>query len=262
MADDNAQYRDTVANYLREKKEISLIGTASDGWECLEQIAKYSPDIIVLDMVMPRLDGLGVLEQLKNKENSPKVIILSAFSNDSMIHRAITKGASDYLLKPYDLEGLYTRIMDVLADYPDVNHTEGLVLGHHSAVVKDELQKNGKRPGKGNPEVDVTTLLHDMGIPAHVKGYQYLRDAILMALEDTQLLSAITKVLYPTIAEKYETTASRVERAIRHAIELGWQHGNVDLMTDYFGYSIRQTKGKPTNSEFIAMVSDRMRLNY
>ena len=262
LADDNVQYRDTIANYLKDKEDIEVIGTAGDGWECLEQIAKYSPDLLVLDMVMPRMDGIGVLDHLKDQKVNLKVIVLSAFSNDSMIHRAITKGASDYLLKPYDLDGLYSRITDVLTDNPDTSRSGEFVFEHHKTVVTETLKQNGRTPGRRNAEQDITTLLHDMGIPAHVKGYQYLREAILMVLQDIRLLGSVTKKLYPKIAEKYATTASRVERAIRHAIELGWEHGNVDLMTEYFGYTVNLAKGKPTNSEFIAMVSDRMRLSY
>ena len=173
------------------------------------------------------------------------------------------KGAVDYLIKPFDLEGIYERVKDVGVLYPSMVMECGgmngnLALADTAAAYHVSYPVRKRKP----MEVEVTALLHDMGVPAHVKGYQYLRDAILMILNDQQLLTAITKDLYPKIAEKYNTTPSRVERAIRHAIELAWDRGNVDLMTEYFGYTINFERGKPTNAEFIAMVSDRIRLDY
>ena len=262
LTDDNQQFTNILANFLGEKSDIEVVGTAIDGWDCLEKIERLEPDLVLLDLIMPRLDGLGVLDRMQNLSVRPKVIMLTAFANDAMIQRVMMKGASDYLIKPFDMEGIYERIKDVCRFYPNMGRENGGTMGNlalaEPASVYQVRQVKQRKP----VEVEVTSLLHDMGVPAHVKGYQYLRDAILMTLEDVHLLSGITKDLYPKIALKYDTTPSRVERAIRHAIELAWGRGNIDLMTEYFGYTINLEKGKPTNSEFIAMVSDRIRLNY
>ncbi len=264
LVDDNQHFTTVLENFLREKEDVEVVGVAADGWAGLEIIERSQPDVVLLDMIMPRLDGLGVLDRLQEVQMRPKVIMLTAYLNESMIQRAIAKGAVDYLIKPFELEGIYERIKDVYYVYPDMVMECGTVFGN--LALSSELPMYMARPlpiKRRKPvEVEVTSLLHDMGVPAHVKGYQYLRDSILMILQDIQILPSITKDLYPKIAEKYGTTPSRVERAIRHAIELAWDRGNVDLMTEYFGYSINLEKGKPTNSEFIAMVSDRIRLNY
>ena len=268
VVDDNLQFVSVLENYLQEKSDIQVVGTASDGWSGLELIESYQPDVVLLDMIMPRLDGLGVLDRLQVLRNRPKVIMLTAYFNENIMQRAMMKGASDYLIKPFELEGIYERIKDVASQktvmYPDMVYETGNRMGNMAFAESASVYQASRilTPRRKPMEVEVTALLHDMGVPAHVKGYQYLRDAILMSLEDPQLSTSITKELYPKIAEKYTTTASRVERAIRHSIELAWDRGNVDLMTEYFGYSINLTKGKPTNAEFIAMVSDRMRLNY
>ncbi len=264
LVDDNQHFTTVLESFLREKEDVEVVGVAADGWSGLELIEKHHPDVVLLDMIMPRLDGLGVLDRLQELPEQPKVIMLTAYLNESMIQRAMMKGAVDYLIKPFELEGIYERIKDVHFVYPEMVMECGAVFGN--LALGGEVPMYMPRPipiKRRKPvEVEVTSLLHDMGVPAHVKGYQYLRDAILMILQDIHLLTSITKDLYPKIAEKYSTTPSRVERAIRHAIELAWDRGNVDLMTEFFGYSINLEKGKPTNSEFIAMVSDRIRLNY
>lgn len=263
LADDNQKFAGILENFLDEKEDIEVVGTAADGWECLEKIEALAPDVVLLDMIMPRLDGIGVLDRIQNMQNRPKVIMLTAFANENMIQRAMMKGAMDYLVKPFELEGIYERIKDVCRFCPNAVMESGAVIGNLALAAPTPVYQAGRpAPRRKSLEVEVTSLLHDMGVPAHVKGYQYLRDAILMILEDSHLLSGITKDLYPKIALKYDTTPSRVERAIRHAIELAWGRGNIDLMTEYFGYTINLEKGKPTNSEFIAMVSDRIRLNY
>ncbi len=263
LADDNQQFCNILENFLKEKNDVEVVGVAADGWECLEKVEAHHPDVLVLDMIMPRLDGIGVLDRLQSMQVRPKVIMLTAFNNESMIQRAMMKGASDYLVKPFELEGIYERVKDVCRFYPNAVMEGGGTVGNLALSEQLSTYQPVRPTQKRKPlEVEVTSLLHDMGVPAHVKGYQYLRDAILMILDNIQLLSGITKDLYPKIAEKYDTTPSRVERAIRHAIELAWGRGNIDLMTEYFGYTINLEKGKPTNSEFIAMVSDRIRLNY
>lgn len=261
LADDNQKFVGILETFLDEKEDIEVVGTAADGWECLEKIEALVPDVVLLDMIMPRLDGIGVLDRIQNMQNRPKVIMLTAFANENMIQRAMMKGAVDYLVKPFELEGIYERIKDVCRFCPNAVMESGVVIGSLALAASTPVYQAGRlAPRRKSLEVEVTSLLHDMGVPAHVKGYQYLRDAILMILEDSHLLSGITKDLYPKIALKYDTTPSRVERAIRHAIELAWGRGNIDLMTEYFGYTINLEKGKPTNSEFIAMVSDRIRL--
>ncbi len=265
LVDDNQHFTTVLENFLREKDDVEVAGVAADGWAGLELIERYQPDVVLLDMIMPRLDGLGVLDRIQELSVRPKVIMLTAYLNESMIQRAIMKGAMDYLIKPFELEGIYERIKDVHCMYPSMVMESGPIMGNlalEETVPMYHLTHSMPVRKRKPVEVEVTSLLHDMGVPAHVKGYQYLRDAILMILNDIHLLTSITKDLYPKIAEKYSTTPSRVERAIRHAIELAWDRGNVDLMTEYFGYSINLEKGKPTNSEFIAMVSDRIRLNY
>lgn len=256
LVDDNQQFSGILSEFLQKKPEIEIVGTANDGWECLKKIEECTPDVVVLDMIMPKLDGLGVLDKIQNFEQKPKVIMLTAFANDSMVQRAMQKGVEDYLVKPFELEGVYERIKEVSGQVQQVVAEKA----SRYSIQNMGLKKNTVTHAP--TEVDVAALLHNMGVPAHVKGYQYLRDAIMFIFEDINLLGAITKELYPKIAEKYDTTPSRVERAIRHAIELAWSRGNIDLMTEFFGYTINLQKGKPTNSEFIAMVSDRIRLNY
>lgn len=266
ITDDNQQYAKMVEEYLRSKKDINVVGIAYGGFECVEMVRTEKPDILLLDMMMKHMDGIAVLDRLQRMSCPPKVIVLTAIASESMIERAMLKGAADYLLKPFDLECLYERIIDIGRSnygyaYPDTKQEDDMVA--EPATAYQINAKIGRGEKRRKPiEVEVTTLLHDMGVPAHVKGYQYLRDAILRALADESLIGNITKELYPKIADKYDTTPGRVERAIRHAIELAWGRGNVDLMTEYFGYTINLEKGKPTNSEFIAMVSDRIRLNY
>ena len=267
VADDNKSFAQTVTMYLQSKEDIEVTGVAYDGWECIEIIRETKPDVVLLDMLMPRLDGLAVLDRLHYMSHQPKVIMLTAYSQNSMIERAMLKGATDYLIKPFELEGIYDRVLDVCRNsyeytqYPVQSYPEMMVyepVRNYQSNVEAKKVERKRKP----VEVEVTNLLHDMGVPAHVKGYQYLRDAILRVLADDTLMGNITKDLYPKIADRYDTTPNRVERAIRHAIELAWGRGNVDLMTEYFGYSINIEKGKPTNSEFIAIMSDRIRLNY
>ncbi|MBR6756020.1 MAG: sporulation transcription factor Spo0A [Peptococcaceae bacterium] len=256
LVDDNQQFSGILSEFLQKKPEIEIVGTANDGWECLKKIEETTPDVVILDMIMPKLDGLGVLDKIQNFEHRPKVIMLTAFANDSMVQRAMQKGVEDYLVKPFELEGVYERIKEISGQ------VQTGVAEKPSRYSVQALSRNKNMSNHAPTEVDVASLLHNMGVPAHVKGYQYLRDAIMFIFEDINLLGAITKELYPKIADKYDTTPSRVERAIRHAIELAWSRGNIDLMTEFFGYTINLQKGKPTNSEFIAMVSDRIRLNY
>ncbi|MGI6552817.1 MAG: sporulation transcription factor Spo0A [Bacillota bacterium] len=241
IADDNREFCEILQEYLASNEEFEVTGIAYNGHETLKLIREKEPDVVVLDIIMPHLDGIGVLEKLSGLELSfrPKVIILTTLGQEFMTQRTVELGADYYILKPFDLEVLGTRIRQ-------------LANGQSTTVQAPVKSKN--------LDVEVTKIIHQMGVPAHIKGYQYLRDAILLVIEEISLLGAITKELYPMIAQKYQTTPSRVERAIRHAIELAWDRGNVEMMNRFFGYTINVERGKPTNSEFIAMVADKLRM--
>lgn len=241
IADDNREFCEVLKEYLENQDDMTVVGVAYNGMEALDIIKEQAPNVVVLDVIMPHLDGIGVLEKLANSGTTqkPKVIMLTAFGQETMTQRSVELGADYYILKPFDLEVLGTRIRQL---------SEGHVIPAHTPVKTRSL------------DVEVTNIIHQMGVPAHIKGYQYLRDAILFVIAEINLLGAVTKELYPMIASKYNTTPSRVERAIRHAIELAWDRGNVEMMNKFFGYTINVERGKPTNSEFIAMVADKLRI--
>ncbi|KUK32523.1 MAG: Stage 0 sporulation transcription factor Spo0A [Thermoanaerobacterales bacterium 50_218] len=243
VIDDNKEFCEILKEYLESQGDFVVTGIAYNGIQALELLKQEVPDVVILDIIMPHLDGLGVLERISSEfEVRPKIIVLTAFGQEAITRKALELGADYYILKPFDLDVLGERIRQL------VGASTGSVSGSHS-------------PAKSrNLDVEVTNLIHEMGVPAHVKGYQYLRDAIILVINDVNLLGAVTKELYPMIAEKYNTTPSRVERAIRHAIELAWSRGNIELMNRFFGYTIDVERGKPTNSEFIAMVADRLRI--
>lgn len=245
IADDNKDLCEVLREFINQQDDFVLAGIVHNGLDALEQIARTSPDVVVLDVIMPHLDGIGVLERLGSFSPRPRVILLTAFGQETLTQRAVQLGADYYLLKPFDFGVLASRIRQ-LADVSS------------SVIPAAYVNPAPARPK--NLDVAVTNIIHEMGVPAHIKGYHYLRDAILMVVNQVNLLGAITKELYPSIAEKYKTTPSRVERAIRHAIELAWDRGNVEMMNKYFGYTINLERGKPTNSEFIAMVADKLRI--
>ena len=263
LADDNREFVEIVKKFIERQEDMTLVGVAYHGNEALELIAREKPHVVLLDMIMPHLDGFGVLEKLENSSQRPKIIILTAFGQESMTKRAVNLGANYYILKPFDLETLGKRIRQLQDDFPDsFNGVQQANAGTNVKDMSNPQFSNGVLPTKTkNYEVEVTRMIHQMGVPAHVKGYQYLRDAIVNVILDVSLLGAVTKELYPMIAVKYQTTPSRVERAIRHAIELAWDRGNVDFMNRYFGYTINVDRGKPTNSEFVAMVADKLRMS-
>lgn len=241
IVDDSKKFCDVLEEFFSEQEEFHISAVANNGLEALEAIEKEVPDVIILDLIMPYLDGIGVLEKINimNLPEKPQIVILTALGQETMTQKAVELGANYYVLKPFDLPILASRIKQLY---------EG-------------ISEDSKIPTKTKDmSVEVTKVIHQMGVPAHVKGYQYLRDAILLVADEVNLIGAVTKELYPMVAEKYDTTASRVERAIRHAIELAWDRGNVDLMNKYFGYTINVERGKPTNSEFIAMVADKIRI--
>lgn len=253
IADDNREFGDILCEYLNNQHDIEVIGVARDGLEALEMITAKTPDIAILDIIMPHLDGLGVLEKVNSiqMKKRPLFIILSAVGQDKITQRALSLGAEYYIVKPFDMEVLVSRIRQL----KDTGHSQ-IIRSDYSAETKPVHYK----PVQKNLEVEVTNIMHEIGVPAHIKGYQYLRDAIMMVVKDLDIINSITKQLYPAIAREYNTTPSRVERAIRHAIEVAWSRGQIDAIDSLFGYTVSIGKGKPTNSEFIAMVADKLRL--
>ena len=244
IVDDNREFVSLLKEYLEKQDDIEVAGVAYNGVEALQAIEATDPDVVVLDIIMPYLDGIGVLERMDKQtlEKRPKVVMLTAFGQESITHRVLELGADYYILKPFDLNILTDRLRQLFSQ--------------GSAAPKAPTVRDKDR----GQDSKVTAMMHELGIPAHIKGYHYLRDAIIMVVDRVDLLSKITKELYPAIAQKYLTTPSRVERAIRHAIEVAWDRGNMDFIQRVFGHTISQEKGKPTNSEFIAMVADRLRL--
>ncbi len=263
IADDNKEFCNILSDYFLSQKDINVVGVAKDGVEVLELIEQTNPDLVVLDIIMPHLDGLGVLERLNtmNLNPMPRIIILSAVGQDKITQRAISLGADYYVVKPFDMDVLSNRIRDMFNNSissDTVRKTPVTNTTSSSSLMMDVKPKSNS--GSMDLESEITNIIHEIGVPAHIKGYMYLREAITLVVNDIELLSAVTKELYPAIAKKYNTTASRVERAIRHAIEVAWGRGQVDTINKLFGYTIHNEKGKPTNSEFIAMVADKLRL--
>lgn len=254
IADDNNDFCEILTEFLDRQQEIEVIWTAKDGLNAVDAITNEVPDVLILDIIMPHLDGLGVLEKIAtmNLEKNPKVIVLSAVGQEYITHKAINMGADYYIVKPFDFNTLTKRIYQLAGKLDGV-----------SQINKKNISKAlFKSLGNDVPdlETDITNVIHEVGVPAHIKGYQYLREAITMVVENIELLSAVTKELYPSIAKKYNTTPSRVERAIRHAIEVAWNRGKIDTINSLFGYTVHNDKGKPTNSEFIAIIADKLRL--
>ena len=262
LADDNREFVEIVKEFIERQEDMSLVGVAYHGNEALELISREEPHVVLLDIIMPHLDGLGVLEKLQYASQRPKIIILTAFGQESMTQRAVNLGSNYYILKPFDLDTLGKRIRQLQDDFSETsNGVQMSNSGSNGNMSSNSQFSSGILPPTSkNLEVEVTRMIHQMGVPAHVKGYQYLRDAIVSVVLNVSLLGAVTKELYPMIAVKYQTTPSRVERAIRHAIELAWDRGNVDFMNRFFGYTINVDRGKPTNSEFVAMVADKLRM--
>ncbi|WP_291580036.1 sporulation transcription factor Spo0A [Clostridium sp. UBA6640] len=255
IADDNKEFCNILNDYLLSQRDINVVAIAKDGIEALKLIQEKKPELVVLDIIMPHLDGLGVLEKLNsmNLDPMPRIIVLSAVGQDKITQRAITLGADYYVVKPFDMDVFTKRIRQMFNNTITSDDTK-------KPVVVDTPEVKATQNEPMNLEAEITNIIHEIGVPAHIKGYMYLREAITLVVNDIEFLSAVTKELYPTIAKKYNTTASRVERAIRHAIEVAWSRGQVDTINKLFGYTIHNDKGKPTNSEFIAMVADKLRL--
>lgn len=251
VADDNREFCGILKDYFTNEPDFEMIDVCSNGIEALEILKKSEVEVLILDLIMPYMDGIGVLEKINemNLEKRPKIIILTAFGQENITQKAVQLGADYYILKPFNLQTLGDRVKQVARDVKVNTERRSPVMGISMPTSSPK-----------NLEVEVTRIIHEIGVPAHVKGYQYLRDAIMLVVGEINYLGAVTKELYPTIAQKYDTTPSRVERAIRHAIELAWDRGDIDKINKVFGYTVSGEKGKPTNSEFIAIIADRLRL--
>ena len=252
IADDNVEFAEIVKNFLNQKEDIEVIDIAKDGEEAVKILKEKEPDVALLDVIMPQLDGIGVLEKLNAmpKKLKTNFIMLSAIGQDIITQKTVMLGAQYYMLKPFDLELLAKRLREIKHGMIEAPKYVGIPLKKSTYITE----------GKDTLETSITNIIHEVGVPAHIKGYQYIREAITLAVNDMDVINSITKQLYPTLAKKFKTTPSRVERAIRHAIEVAWTRGSMDTNNEMFGNTISATKGKPTNSEFIAMISDKLRL--
>lgn len=242
VTDDTSEFTQENLNIL-QSKNISVIFCAKDGEELCDKIKRESPDVVLMDSFMTRLDAIGVMRSITRESTKvPVFMVYSSFHSTVLEREIMNSGASYFVLKPYNISELCTIISDL------------------SDLSKKNNFGNGRVIDAFGIEMKVTDILHEIGVPAHIKGYHYLRDSIIMSVEHPEIINAVTKQLYPSVAKKYETTSSRVERAIRHAIEVAWDRGDIDVLNSYFGYTIHNDRGKPTNSEFIAMISDKLRL--
>ena len=249
IADENAAQRQALCNELR-RAGFTNLEEAGDGEEALIKIGRCHPDVAILDVWLSKLDGIGVLRNCKSMhfgdDLPPAFIIVSMVSNQSIFIEAAHAGADLCLLKPYNMDSL-------------CQHIHSLAQGRLMPM-GDGAQAPEREGQAADMETQITKIIHQIGVPAHIKGYQYLRTAILLTVRDSEMINSVTKILYPSVAKKYQTTTSRVERAIRHAIEVAWDRGDVDTLNSYFGYTISRQRGKPTNSEFIAMIADNLRI--
>ena len=241
--------REAVSVFEELGMESKLI--QKDGLIILDSIKKYRPNVVIMDLFMPKLDAIGVIKSVKNEANyTPIFIVLSNFNSPVLEKEVLSAGAAYFVLRPFDISNLAARILDLVTDISKSNIEQAI-------PITEKVKVTDKNVGI---EFKVTEILHQIGVPAHIKGYHYLRDSIIMSVENPDIINAVTKQLYPSVAKRFSTTSSRVERAIRHAIEVAWDRGDIDILNSYFGYTIHNSRGKPTNSEFIAMISDKLRL--
>ena len=247
LADDSENFGKPCASVMqRHGLEVRTI--VKDGQHVLTTVENSSPDVVIMDLFMPQVDAIGVIHGIHrmNLQKQPKIMVMSGFDSPQLEREVLMAGADYYFLKPFDVDAMAERIQSM---------SEKAATDTLCAPVQS--RESGQ---SGSLEIRVTEIIHQIGVPAHIKGYQYLRDAIIMAINDDEIINAVTKRLYPAVAKKHGTSSSRVERAIRHAIEVAWDRGDVDVLNSYFGYTIHNSRGKPTNSEFVAMISDRFRL--
>lgn len=253
VVDDNVEFVKLVTMYINAQSGMEVVCSLNDGTNVIPKIKELKPDVLLLDIIMPEKDGLVVLEELNDAviDKKPFTVVMSAIGQEKITRKAISLGAAYYVIKPFDLETLTNRLKEMVSSETTTFYEN---KGTKYVTAKATMQQ-------GEPiEVKVTNLIHDLGVPAHIRGYQYLREAIIIAVENEEIINAITKTLYPILAKKYQTTPSRIERAIRHAIEVAWNRGELAMHDKIFGYTVNSNKGKPTNSEFIAMIADKIRL--
>lgn len=251
IADDNDMMLKMLDDIVESDEDLNVIGMAKDGEEAYELIRDKQPDVVLLDVIMPKVDGLGVLHRVREDaaiKKTPCFIMVSAAGGEQVTEDAFALGADYYIMKPFDKNAVLSHIK-------------------RTGMGRADREKAGQTLEKEIPyelalEADVTNMIHEIGVPAHIKGYQYLRDAIALSVEDQEMMGSVTKILYPAIAKRNQTTASRVERAIRHAIEVAWGRGKMETIDEVFGYTVSTAKGKPTNSEFIALIADKILLEY
>lgn len=245
LGEDNADYCELLKQSLESSGAISVVGVASDGQSLVDEVKSKKPDVVITEALLTQIDGLAAIRAINALPLSkkPDTYVLSTFASETMTAEASSLGVSYFLLKPCDLNALAERMVQRTA------------LSYETPV--NSLKKLDEDL---DIEMRVTSMIHEIGIPAHIKGYQYVREAIIMTVKDMEVINAITKVLYPAVAKKFKTTSSRVERAIRHAIEVAWDRGDIEVLNSFFGYTVSNIKGKPTNSEFISMIADKIRL--
>ena len=241
IADNSDEFCSGLTDALQRSEGFQVVGTANDGEQTLRMVAERRPDILVLDLMLSKKDGISILKAISTMEVKPVTLATSRFVTDFVASAAANLGARYLMLKPCDMSALTERLEEIRGG--------------------ESLRRSVPRPlGQTSIETMVTNIIHESGVPAHIKGYQYLREAIIIAVNDMDVINAITKVLYPQVAKAFQTTPSRVERAIRHAIEVAWDRGDLDTLQRFFGYTVSNTKGKPTNSEFIALIADKLQL--
>ena len=240
IADGNDEFCGHLKKALEEAGGYEVVGIAADGEQALALLAAQQPDVLVLDLLLSKADGIAILKQAHAMTKQPIALVLSGFMTEYISNMAVSLGVQYFMTKPCDFERVAERIREIVAI--------------------ERQTKSSARRGEVNIEAMVTSIIHEIGVPAHIKGYQYLREAIMIAVNDMDVINAITKVLYPQVAKTFSTTPSRVERAIRHAIEVAWDRGDLETLQKFFGYTVSNTKGKPTNSEFIALIADKLQL--
>lgn len=240
IADNAEEFCSALGSALQRAGGFQVLGTASDGEQAIRMVTERRPQILVLDLMLPKQDGLSVLKSIATMDRKPTVLATSRFVTDYVASAAANLGVRYLMLKPCDMTALVERLEEIRGG--------------------ESQRQSAAKPSGSSIEAMVTGIIHEIGVPAHIKGYQYLREAIIIAVNDMDVINAITKVLYPQVAKTFQTTPSRVERAIRHAIEVAWDRGDLDTLQRFFGYTVSNTKGKPTNSEFIALIADKLQL--
>ena len=241
IADNTEEFCTSLSSALQRTEGFQVLGTANDGEHAIRLVKERKPDILVLDMMLSKQDGIAVLKAISTMEAKPVTLATSRFVTDYVASAAANLGVRYLMLKPCDTSALVERLEEIRGG-------------------ENQRLSLPRKTDKTSIEAMVTNIIHEIGVPAHIKGYQYLREAIIIAVADMDVINAITKVLYPQVAKTFQTTPSRVERAIRHAIEVAWDRGDLDTLQRFFGYTVSNTKGKPTNSEFIALIADKLQL--